>query len=172
MLQGQEQAIIMGHRSVVGSVDAPICSAECRIEQGKAPARLGIRGCGTRSEISCWVNLATVAPEMGGLVTQITYRGHPGTELALIGDVPIRHVRGFGIDGHVDIDARSREISLALGKWISARITLPRIRQSPHWVRNVKQRAYRRVGGFPLVVPSLRYIVKDGAANPERVAPV
>src|SRR5262249_46429927 len=120
------------------------------------------------------IHFAGIAPQVRGLVAEVAYRGHPiARQLALISDVPVRHISWLRINRHVDVYAGGREKRLPiLRKWISSGLTLPRIRKSANRVRRIESSAYWSISRLALIEPGLGNIVEERSADTKRVASV
>src|SRR5260370_42367752 len=100
---------------------------------------------------------------MRRLVSQVACRQHPVIgELPLVGDVPLRYIRGLWIDRHVDVDARGREDGSAVDRErTSAGVSLIRIAVSASRVDYLQIYAIGRIRGLALVEPRFIHFVQE-----------
>src|SRR5260370_39858026 len=108
---------------------------------------------------------------MRRLVSEVACRQHPVIgELPLVGDVPLRYVRGLWIHRHVDVDARGRKDGSAVDRERTpAGISLIRIAVSARSVDYLQILARGRIRSLALVEPRFIHFVQERAAYAKRV---
>ena len=104
------QSVVTSDCSVVRRVDPTVGDARDRIQEGEQAALRSVTSCGAngigrsidsawaQSQEHCRIHFSVAAPEVGGLIAEVTDRSHPVVgELPLVGYVPIGDIGRLGV---------------------------------------------------------------------------